>query len=170
VAAPATVDARARAALFSSIATELADVGQIGALIAAQTQARPDLVVPFVPPGTPCEEKLAAMFGELLGIEQVGIHDNFFSLGGHSLLATMLISRMIGVFGVEVPITVLFEIDFTVAELARVVGERQSGQVGAEDPNQALAHALEALSDGDIEALLAEQERPAPEGGGREQV
>ena len=59
-------------------------------------------------PRTPTEEILAAIWQEVLGIEQVSIHDNFFELGGHSLLATKLISRVRKVLGAELYIRDLF--------------------------------------------------------------
>ncbi|WP_164019628.1 non-ribosomal peptide synthetase, partial [Pyxidicoccus trucidator] len=75
---------------------------------------------PFVAPRTPTEERIAASWGELLGVERVGIHDDFFELGGHSLLATQVVSRIRSAFQVELPLGLLFE-DFTVAGLARKV-------------------------------------------------
>jgi amino acid adenylation domain-containing protein len=57
-------------------------------------QARPELEDVYVAPRTHTEKELAAMFAHVLGVTQVGLHDNFFDLGGHSLLATQLLSRI----------------------------------------------------------------------------
>ena len=67
------------------------------------------------------EEKLAAIWSELLKVEQVGRQDNFFELGGHSLLATRMLLRIRQEFGVNLPVRVLFEIS-SVAELALRIG------------------------------------------------
>ncbi|WP_343073630.1 amino acid adenylation domain-containing protein [Pyxidicoccus fallax] len=63
----------------------------------------------YVAPRTPTEQLLASQWGQLLGLARIGARDNFFELGGHSLLATQVISRIRGTFGVDLPISALFE-------------------------------------------------------------
>ncbi|HYR11223.1 MAG TPA: amino acid adenylation domain-containing protein, partial [Longimicrobium sp.] len=74
----------------------------------------------YVAPRTPTEEVLAGIWAQLLGREQVGIHDDFFQLGGHSLLATRLVWRMGDVFGTEVSVRAVLEAP-TIAQLAERV-------------------------------------------------
>ncbi len=64
---------------------------------------------PYVAPRTPIEEVLAAMWAELLGVERVGIHDNFFDLGGHSLMAMRLIAAIRETLGIDLPLKLFFE-------------------------------------------------------------
>ncbi len=73
-----------------------------------------------VPPRTPTEERLAAIWEEVLKLERVGMEDDFFELGGHSLLATQILSRVRAAFAVELPMRALFEAT-TVASLAKAV-------------------------------------------------
>ncbi|MEU7876514.1 amino acid adenylation domain-containing protein, partial [Dactylosporangium sp. NPDC049140] len=90
------------------------------AALPAPDQSRPELAGGFVAPATPAEELLAGVWGEVLGVDRVGVHDNFFELGGHSLLATQVVSRVRAVFGVELPVAALFD-EPTIAGLAVAV-------------------------------------------------
>jgi amino acid adenylation domain-containing protein len=94
----------------------------------APDRSRPELDGAFVTPRGPTEELLAEIWAGLLGIDVVGVHDNFFDLGGHSLLATQLVSRVRETFQVEIPLRRLFEVP-TVAGLAEnIEAVRQAGQ------------------------------------------
>jgi amino acid adenylation domain-containing protein len=86
----------------------------------APDNARPELDVAYVAPQSNIEEHLAKIWAEVLSIEQVGIHDNFFDLGGHSLAASRVISRAIQTFRLELPVNALFDAP-TVARMAVIV-------------------------------------------------
>ncbi len=73
------------------------------------TTSRPELGQTFVEPHTPTEEILAGIWRDVLGLERVGIYDNFFDLGGHSLLATQVIALTRKAFGIELSLLSLFE-------------------------------------------------------------
>jgi FkbM family methyltransferase len=69
---------------------------------------RPEGEQDFVAPRTPAEELLADIWAQVLNVDRVGVHDNFFDRGGHSLLATQLVSRVRETFRVELPLRALF--------------------------------------------------------------
>ena len=73
-----------------------------------------------VSPDGPVQEAVAAVWKDVLGLESVGAHDNFFDLGGHSMLAARLLGRLHEQFAVDVPLRSLFQ-QPTVAGLADVI-------------------------------------------------
>ncbi|ANF97034.1 non-ribosomal peptide synthetase [Paenibacillus bovis] len=71
----------------------------------------------FVAPATDNEIALAAMFEEILGVPQIGVHDHFFEKGGHSLKAMTLVSRIHREMNIDIPLNEVF-LKPTVQELA----------------------------------------------------
>ncbi|MEH2094791.1 amino acid adenylation domain-containing protein [Nostoc sp.] len=90
-------------------------------------RTRPDLEERFVAPRNPIEEKLAAIWAELLGLDLIGVNDNFFYLGGHSLIATQMLSRLREVFPVELSFGQIFE-NPTIASLAQLLTQDNKEQ------------------------------------------
>lgn len=101
---------------------------------------RPALAEAFIAPRTPAEKSLASIWTKLLGIDRIGINDNYFELGGDSLLATQLVSQVRSVFEVEIPLVELFRHP-TLAELATLIEE-------------AIIERMEEMSDEVAEQLL----------------
>ncbi len=92
---------------------------------AAAQHDRPILEEAYVAPRNEIEVAIAEIWGQLFGINRVGIHDNFFELGGHSLLATQLASRLREEYEVEITLRAMFGAP-TVAQVAELV-ERAGG-------------------------------------------
>jgi len=101
----------------------------------------------YVAPRDQMEQELAALWSEVLGVERVGIHDDFLSLGGHSLLATRLVSRVRQAFQVELPLKDFFAAP-TVAELSLRILEAM-----AQVPTDELASMMDELEQMDGDAL-----------------
>jgi acyl transferase domain-containing protein/SAM-dependent methyltransferase len=78
---------------------------------------RPDLSTAYRAPKSKLERRLTEIWEELMGLAQIGIHDDFFELGGHSLLATRLVTRVRQAFGCDLPLEVVFAAP-TIARLA----------------------------------------------------
>jgi amino acid adenylation domain-containing protein len=106
-----------------------------------------------VAPRNDVEEKLAAIWKEVLGMEQIGVTDDFFELGGHSLLATQVISRVRRVFELQLPLRSIFETP-TVAGLAVTIAQTLRDSTPDEEV-QRLLNEVEGLSDEEVERLLA---------------
>ncbi|MEV0359333.1 non-ribosomal peptide synthase/polyketide synthase [Nocardia sp. NPDC050697] len=84
----------------------------------------PELTVAaFRAPETATERAVAAVFGEVLGLERVGLDDDLFALGGNSLVATRIAARLAERLELDVPVRALFDLP-TVGALARGLGER----------------------------------------------
>ena len=101
---------------------------------------RPRLEHEAVAPEGPVEEALAAIWAEVLGLDEVGVRDDFFELGGHSLLATQVVTRIREQLRVDVPLITLFQMP-TVEQLAVVVEE-------------AILDRIESLEEDEVRELL----------------
>ena len=109
----------------------------------APLHERPELEHDYVAPRNEVEQSIAAVWQELLGVQKVGIHDNFFTeLGGHSLLATKLVARLRNQFQVDLPLRRFFEAP-TVAELAAAIAALKGegdAEAAASVPGMPVAH------------------------------
>jgi acyl carrier protein len=85
------------------------------------------------PPATETEERLVEIWGEILGLDELGVEESFFTLGGHSLLAVRMLSRVSSRLEVQLPVQAVFDAP-TVRRLATRVGAlRWSRQAPEED-------------------------------------
>lgn len=95
----------------------------------------------FLGASTPTEERVTTIVAGLLGLEKVGVNDNFFYLGGNSLFGTQVIARLRDAFDVDVPLLELFDHP-TVADLAAEI-------------ERLLEEKVDAMSEGEVERMLA---------------
>lgn len=92
-----------------------------------------------VAPRDEVEQRLAAIWRDLLGVLSIGVHDNFFELGGDSLLGTQVINRAGRLFEVELPMSLLFERPTVAGVAARIVELRDLQRTLRRAPGDALA-------------------------------
>nr|WP_228816308.1 non-ribosomal peptide synthetase [Nocardia transvalensis] len=109
---------------------------------------------PYRAPSTPLEQTVAEVFTEVLGVDRVGLNDDFFDLGGNSLIATRAVSRLRAVIGAEVRVQWFFT-GATVAALSqRILAALASEHDFDQDSDAALGVLLPIRADGDGEPLF----------------
>ncbi|MCM2503049.1 SDR family NAD(P)-dependent oxidoreductase [Aureimonas altamirensis] len=118
----------------------------------AQLFERPASERDYVAPRNSVERRLAAFWRELLGIEEIGVDDSFFDMGGHSLIAVRLFRMIRQEYGVDFPISVLFEAP-TIAACARLIAERTG--ISEEGDEAAAASSTEAAPAARMTHLVA---------------
>jgi phthiocerol/phenolphthiocerol synthesis type-I polyketide synthase E len=106
-------------------------------------------------PRSDTERDIAGLWRSLLGVERVGVHDDFLALGGHSLVATQLLSRLRQRFGVQLALKALIEAR-TVAATAELIERALLEEAGATDASaiDALLDDVEGLSPNELASLL----------------
>jgi acyl transferase domain-containing protein len=119
----------------------------------AAVHPRPELDTPYVAPSTEQEADVAAIWQEALGVDPIGVHDDFFALGGHSLAAVQIGTRLRAHFGVELTLRDFFDLP-TVANTARLLAA--GGSDGATSAIVPLA-GTEAADVTDVDDLLDDE-------------
>jgi acyl carrier protein len=109
---------------LAQIANEMQSVESIIAAIRERKKARPVTAGPLVRPGNQVEEVLVNIWSDVLGVEPIGIRDNFFDFGGQSLRATRVLTRVRAELGVELNLTALFKTP-TIEAMAAEIAEMQ---------------------------------------------
>jgi acyl carrier protein len=110
----------------------------------------------YVAPRTGTEELLANIWGDVLGVEKVGVEDDFFDLGGHSLMATRVTSRIRQAFNVEMPLRALFETP-TISGLAESLEELVNSEREGMGQITDVLEMLDGLSEEEVNAMLEER-------------
>jgi acyl-CoA synthetase (AMP-forming)/AMP-acid ligase II/acyl carrier protein len=108
----------------------------------------------YVAPRNELEQRIADIFSEVLGLDRIGINDNFFTLGGDSIRGTQVIGRLQAGLHLELPIVTLFHKP-TVAELSEYI-QASADYINSEAIADILAE-LEMLSDEEAAQLLAKE-------------
>lgn len=108
--------------------------------------------IQYAPPRTTMEAELTKIWSEVLGIQQVGIYDNFFQLGGDSILAGQIINRVREVLQVDLSFIIFFQ-QPTVAKMALNIAQIQVEIVNSEELTDLLGD-IESLSDAEAQNLL----------------
>ena len=98
-------------------------------LLPLPDNARPELSSGFIAPRTQVESTLAAVWSEVLGVEQVGADDDFFELGGHSLLAAQVAARVRALYQTDFSLGDFFRAP-TIAKMAVAVEEALVAEIG----------------------------------------
>ncbi|HEX2210447.1 MAG TPA: phosphopantetheine-binding protein, partial [Longimicrobium sp.] len=111
----------------------------------------------FIAPRTPVEEALAEIWADVLGVERVGVHDDFFALGGHSLMATRLVWRIRESLDGDVDLVSLFETPSIAGLAPRLVPRLDRAAPAAAAPVAAdrLLDMLDDLSEDELDRLLS---------------
>jgi acyl carrier protein len=120
--------------------------------IAAVDQLPTGATKGYMPPETKLEKEIASIWAQVLSLERVGRHDNFFALGGQSLSAMQIVARIHQALQVEIPLQTMFAAP-TIERMAAVIREHQARRLG--DTNLLrIVSELETITDEEAERVL----------------
>ncbi len=122
---------------------------------------RPTLAVEMVAPRNAIEQQLAKIWSQLLGIQEIGIYDNFFDLGGHSLFVAQMMAQVTEAFQVQLPLTELFAMP-TIAGLAESIAAARQPVVSTQILGN--VNLAELLADAELDPSIM------PEGSGLDEI
>lgn len=124
---------------------------------------RPAISSEYVAPSTPTEQRVAAIWQEVLAISTIGIHDDFSELGGDSLLATQVVARLRKEFQVELPLQYLFEAP-TIASLSAFIdGDGLADQADERAVIEQLLQEIEQSSSAEVADGVSVEANPGRE-------
>src|ERR1700723_2742608 len=133
--------------LKDNAATQSADLPKASALHSAR--GLPDVQGA---PKTPLQEVLSKVWAESLGVEKVGIEDDFFELGGASVVATQIVSRLRQMFQMDLPAILLFDTP-TIEKLAHYMIEHEA-QPGLTEKTAILLKRIEGMNEEEVARSL----------------
>ncbi|HEY0735023.1 MAG TPA: amino acid adenylation domain-containing protein [Herpetosiphonaceae bacterium] len=123
----------------------------------APDSTRPELEQAYVAPRNATETVLAEILAEVLGVERVGIHDDFFALGGHSLGATQIMVRVREIFRTEIATAAIFDTP-TVAGFAQAL-TAQEAKPGQIEKIAQLHQRIKHLSKADLQKMVQQSKQ-----------
>src|SRR5277367_6675209 len=128
------------------------DPNDLNAEAVSSGHPRPDLPNAYVPFQTPLQEVLLSAWTRILGIEKIGIEDDFFELGGDSVLATQIVSRLREMFRMDLPLIVLFDAP-TIEKLAQYIIANEA-QTGLADKTAIVLKRIEGMTEEEVARSL----------------
>ncbi len=115
----------------------------------------PELSSSQVAPQTILQQVLSTVWAESLGIEKIGIRDDFFELGGASVVATQIVSRLRQMFQMELPAVLMFEAP-TVEKFARYMIEHEA-RPGLTEKTATLLKQIEGMTEDQVARSLSSE-------------
>lgn len=119
------------------------------------------LTTPYIAPRNPIEQQVSDLWKELIGIDKIGVEDNFFEIGGHSLLAVQIIARLRELYAVDLPLRTLLSETPTIAGMATAITQQLPELETLDEMNEILSQ-IENLSLDEVRTQLEANQGAIP--------